>query len=219
MFCPSRFLPAPIHAQRSAQKTHVLQAFICLSDHAYPTDNSILLSRATRALLPHLARIVAPRSTPVQETGTGKKRKAYEGEELFAVGSEVLLPTAEDGKALVLVLDCVARVLRCPALPAHLQSLAGRLIVTLALELPGMSAGTLSVDESLHGRLLEKVTAIAAELACGRATMGRAVGVVVRTVGEFVRMRCAVSERHFDGSRWGRVVVWSASWTFCSARV
>ncbi|KZW03784.1 hypothetical protein EXIGLDRAFT_663068 [Exidia glandulosa HHB12029] len=175
--------PAPL-----AQKTPVLKAFICLAEHCYPPDEPILLSRATKSLLPHLARLIAPRAAPSTTAqdkgqGQGKKRKTYEGGELFNVGSDVVFSSVAEGDASLLVLECMQWLLRNPSLPAHLHSLTGRLVLSLSLELTGIDASRLSVDDSLHARLVRKVGELGVELSCGRATMGRAVGVVVQTTG------------------------------------
>lgn len=153
--------------------------------NCYPTDNAIILTRAMKSLLPHISHLIGPRSAPPADTDgdkKGKKRKTYEGEELFHTGSHVVIGTTEQGDAVLLALDCMRLLLRNPTLPVHLQSLAGRLVLSLAMELPGVQPALLSVDESLHARLLDKVAEVCAEVVSSRATMGRSVGVVVRTV-------------------------------------
>lgn len=172
-----------------SHKTPFLRAFVELSECCYPTDDSILLSRTVRSLLPALSRLVTAKATAGSDTKPegdkkGKKRKAYEGEELFSVGGEVLFSTIEDGQALLLVLEVIRCSLRNPALPTHLQSLGSRLLLTFSIELPSIAASALSVDESLHGRVLARVLDLCQEVGSRRATLNQSVSMVVRSFAD-----------------------------------
>ena len=60
------------------------------------------------------------------------------------------------------------------------------MLISVTMQLPTVAPSALSVDESLHPRLLARFLSAAQGIAAGRATMSQSVGLVARFAGETV---------------------------------
>ncbi|KAH7105435.1 rRNA processing/ribosome biogenesis-domain-containing protein [Auriculariales sp. MPI-PUGE-AT-0066] len=176
--------------QSSKHAAGFLQAILALSTRCASNEDPHLLARLGHCLVSQLARVVS-HASPKQEIKQdpsgekrGKKRGAYEGEELFGVGGTATFKTKDEGKTVLLTVENLAQLLRNPALPTELHNLAVRLVISVALQLGSISPASLSLDESLHAHLLASISVLAQEIAAGRSTMSQSVGLVARLAGE-----------------------------------
>ncbi|TFK55557.1 hypothetical protein OE88DRAFT_1672300 [Heliocybe sulcata] len=157
--------------------------------HTHPSHDGPALNRAVRAILPSLAQVLLERSDQLQaEVGDvkksrkGKKRqRGYEGDELFKVGREVICQSGAEGEVVLAALDALQVLLRNSHLSPAVQSLSGRILLSMLLSLPQIPKTLLSPDATLHGKVLSKVQGLCIELGVGTtSTMNKSLGLVVR---------------------------------------
>ncbi|KAJ3757971.1 rRNA processing/ribosome biogenesis-domain-containing protein [Lentinula raphanica] len=158
------------------QRVPFLETAYALLTHCHPCHSSVLCSRLTRIALSGLL-VVLPRQIDVQHgietNGTirskkGKKKaRNYEGDELFRTSGDVLCPSIDDAKALLITCDILQSLLQSTDVSASLQSMASRIILAVLLELPQMIPSTLSPHIQVYHTLLNKIRQAAIQLGSG----------------------------------------------------
>ncbi|KZT29266.1 hypothetical protein NEOLEDRAFT_1127941 [Neolentinus lepideus HHB14362 ss-1] len=174
--------------QTPSSRLSFLLTIPALLSHTCPLHDGIVLNRTVRAILPSLAHILLERSAAEADGGAnkksrkGKKRaRGYEGDELFQVAREVICPGVVDGEVVLATLDASQVLLRNPHLFSAVQSISGRILLSMLLSLPQIPKNLLSPDSTLHGKVLSKVQDLCIELGMGTtSSMSKSLGLVVR---------------------------------------
>ncbi len=174
--------------------------------------DALLPSRLTRAVLPSLTVLLHTQfdaqrqnenavSASVGKSRKGKKRaRGYEGDEVFKTTREITCPTKEDGEIILTSLegmfvledlvakesDLTSAVLRLLMLNAPLtspvQSLSGRIMLSIYVSFPQIPPSLLSPDLTLHTKIYQAVQRICLELGAGStSTMSKSLGLVIGT--------------------------------------
>ncbi|KAI0346803.1 hypothetical protein BDW22DRAFT_1386488 [Trametopsis cervina] len=150
-----------------------------------------LPSRLSRAVLPTLAGLLTSQSDAQKEMQAddrgsdaknrkGKKRvRGYEGDEVFKISREILCPTEEDGKVVLVTLDVIQLLLGGSALSPSIQSLIGRILLALCTSLPHIPAGLVSHDLSLHSQVYAKVHTSCVTFSSGTSNISKSFGLVL----------------------------------------
>ncbi|CAL1701175.1 unnamed protein product [Somion occarium] len=176
----------------SQERLPFLQATASLVHNCAPPHDPLLHSRVTRAVLPFINHLLATQAEVQRDTDTttsgskskrGKKRaKGYEGDEVFSVNRSIICPTKSDGDVVLATLELLQLILRNGLLTPAVQSIATRVLLSIYVGLPQTPPVHISLDTSLHGRILEKVSRICAEFAAGTtSTMSKSLGLVLGT--------------------------------------
>ena len=80
-----------------------------------------------------------------------------------------------------------------PELPEYLQSLTSRLLLSLLMVLPTMAASSVSIDLTLHGKILSRVKDLTLELcSTSGSILSKSLPVVVTSVGSNIDNRSQV---------------------------
>ncbi|KDQ19056.1 hypothetical protein BOTBODRAFT_126918 [Botryobasidium botryosum FD-172 SS1] len=188
------------HMEKPLSSIHrlpFLHALPPLLTHTCPTHSTLLPNRLLKSILGTLTKIL-PSSNQMRPkegsgdgtAGTGSKRgkkraRGYEGDEVFRVGKEVICKSDEEGEEIIAALTALPYILENHSQVSRaLHSLSRRMLLSLLLSLPRQPASSLSVDLSLHGRVLAKVTSLCEELVVGMDGWAlKSVGLVVGAVG------------------------------------
>ncbi|KAG1833458.1 rRNA processing/ribosome biogenesis-domain-containing protein, partial [Suillus variegatus] len=111
-----------------------------------------------------------------------KRRRDYEGDELFKLSKDVICSSIAEGKVILCALDALQVTMRGAELQSAIRSLACRVMLSLSLSLTAMSRSSLSQDVHLHSLVLAKVNGMCLELARGTTSaMSRSLGLVLRS--------------------------------------
>ncbi|KAI0700754.1 rRNA processing/ribosome biogenesis-domain-containing protein [Cytidiella melzeri] len=169
-----------------------LNAACALLTHCPGLTDPQLPSRLLRSILPNLTFLLAPQSEaqkdPAQNGNAhaakgrkGKKRaRAYEGDEVFKIGRDMLCSTKEAGEVVLATLDATQKLLQCASLSPSIQSLTGRILLALFTSLPHIPPGLLSFDLSLHSQLHAKLQQGCITFASGTTSnMSKSLGLVI----------------------------------------
>ncbi|KIK67924.1 hypothetical protein GYMLUDRAFT_36732, partial [Collybiopsis luxurians FD-317 M1] len=177
----------------SSQQISFLNTAHVLLTHCHPSNSPALYSRLTKIMISDMT-VILPSQSDVQnslaETNAlgkskkGKKRtRTYEGDELFRTSADVVCPTADDAKALLIACDILRTLLRGSDLPPALHSLASRVILALFLGLPQMMPARLSPYPYVYDALLCKIREAAIELGSGTtSTMSKSLNLIIGAV-------------------------------------
>lgn len=195
-----------------------LYAFI---RNCYPLHSTIIVNRLVKAVLAALT-LILPTASDVRsatdnaqafKSKKGKKRKkGYEGDELFKASRDVVLPLVIDGQLVLRACDgmnvCSLKLryahisaallilMRNPGLSSKTRSVSSRVLLSLLLHLPQITPLSLSSDPTFHGQLLSKIERLCSESASGTtSSMGRSLGLVLSTMTDSVN---DVSDRFQD---------------------
>jgi hypothetical protein len=145
---------------------------------------------------------------PVGKKKNEKKRtRGYEGDEVFKISRDVILPTIQDGKVVLASVDgrfnfrifytphlkamTVLRILlRNPQLSSATHSISVRILLSILLTLPQMTPSSLSPDLTLHGLLCKKIELLCIELGSGTtSTMSKSLELVMGAI-----LECGISK-------------------------
>ncbi|KLO19861.1 hypothetical protein SCHPADRAFT_934991 [Schizopora paradoxa] len=162
----------------------------------HPAD-PLVAGRIIKSLLPTLARTFSqksPAESPSSQVKGNKKAKrrvqGYEGDEVFKTGSEVIFSSPEEGELILHTVDALPYLLRTADLPEYLQSLTSRLLLSLLVVLPTVSASSVSNDLTLHGKILSRVKDITLELCSASGSiLSKSLPVVVTAIGSEIDNR------------------------------
>ncbi|EJD01578.1 uncharacterized protein FOMMEDRAFT_142163 [Fomitiporia mediterranea MF3/22] len=173
-----------------------------------PPPEPLTSGRIIKANLPAIATLLSQKAVEESSTtgdiGTkkGKKRaRNYEGDEVFKVSRDTLCETIEDTELVVASLDALPFLLRVPNIPAYLQSLSSRLLLSLLLALPKLSASSVARDPNIKDEVLRRVKSMCVEFASGSsAVLCKSLPLVVGAISDDEMTRKNVlpesSERH-----------------------
>ncbi|KAF7798339.1 hypothetical protein EIP86_009560 [Pleurotus ostreatoroseus] len=161
----------------------------------FPDENAIrdpvLASRVSRAVLPALTTLLGTQSDAQREdnnsvahSGTSKKGKkrarGYEGDEVFKIAKEVILPTHESGKAVIVSLEIVRLLMSQGSMTPSVHSLTSRVLLAVYMAIPNIPPGIFSSDPALHGTVYQLVQHICVEAAAGTtSTLSKSLGLVI----------------------------------------
>ncbi|KAF5390544.1 hypothetical protein D9757_002613 [Collybiopsis confluens] len=172
------------------QRISFLDTVLALLRHCHPVDSPVLCSRLTKIVLSELA-VVLPSQTEGQASlaetigpGKGKKNRKrarnYEGDELFKSSANVICPTADEAKAVLLACDMLPILLRNTELSPAVHSMASRVILAMYLGLPQMMPATLSPYAHVYDALLSKIHEAGTLLASGTTSaMSKSLSLVL----------------------------------------
>ncbi|KAJ3813902.1 rRNA processing/ribosome biogenesis-domain-containing protein [Lentinula aff. lateritia] len=151
-----------------------LETVHTLLTRCHPSHSPPLSSRLTRIALSNLM-VILPSQTDVQNSmaqtdGTikgkkGRKRaRNYEGDELFKASGDVICPTIDDVKSLLISCDVLRLLLQNANVTPALHLMASRVILAISLELPQMTPATLSPYPHACHALVQKIRDTAVQL-------------------------------------------------------
>ncbi|KAL1739283.1 hypothetical protein HDZ31DRAFT_49632, partial [Schizophyllum fasciatum] len=179
-------LPASLRAQALRSVASVLEY--------HPSFHApLIVNRLARTTIPQMMVILdrealSESSQPaLASTATSKKgrkrARGFEGDESLRLTRNVICATADDADALLGVLEVIRCLLRAAELAPTLRSIASRVLLSIHLALPQMSASALSSDLTLHGKVLRVVQAAVVEVGAGSSsTMGKGLPLAMRGI-------------------------------------
>ncbi|KAJ3935036.1 MAG: rRNA processing/ribosome biogenesis-domain-containing protein [Lentinula lateritia] len=155
-------------------QTPFLETVHALLTRCHPSHSPLLSSRLTRIALSNLM-VILPSQTDVQSSMAqtdsanrskkGRKRaRNYEGDELFKASGDVICPTIDDVKSLLISCDVLRLLLQNANVTPALHSMASRVILAIFLELPQMTPATLSPYPQAHHAVVQKIRDTAVQL-------------------------------------------------------
>lgn len=230
MYLYDLFAPDLMFASRTLVRTSLLQAIPPFLTNIHAFHESSLSTRLVQVLLKLLAPLLPDaaamqNSVDIQTgggaRGKGKKRaRGYEGDEILKSGNQVTALSLEQSEEVVAAVNgerrmlvCHAKCLQLTVRPAALVILlrggfvaqptvttAYRTALTLTLVLQQRTAHSLSVDTSVHGRLLEWLTAITVDLS-GRGMSGWAAQGLPLVVSTTIHDKVSRRLRAFDRAK------------------
>lgn len=167
----------------------LLQCIQALLSNSFPLSSELSSTRLVKAIMLSLMPLLSTQSDAhIGETGSGqskkgrKRRRDYEGDEVFKLSKDVICSSIAEKKAILCALDALQVTMRGPGLQSAIRSLACRVMLSLSLSLTVMSRSSLSQDVHLHSLVHAKVNGMCLELARGTASvMSRSLGLVLRS--------------------------------------
>ncbi|KAJ3883848.1 rRNA processing/ribosome biogenesis-domain-containing protein [Lentinula edodes] len=169
-----------------------LETVHALLTRCHPSHSPLLSSRLTRIALSNLM-VILPSQTDVQNSmaqtgGTNKSKKGrkrarnYEGDELFKASGDVICPTTDNVKSLLISCDVLRLLLQNANVTPALHSMASRVILAISLELPQMTPATLSPDPHAYHALVQKIRDTAVQLGSSTTSaMSQSLNLVLST--------------------------------------
>ncbi|KAL5507952.1 hypothetical protein ACEPAH_5570 [Sanghuangporus vaninii] len=160
------------------ERISIIKLLPVLLGSCFPSHEPLMCGRIIKQVLPTIASLlsekVAEETMATVDVGSkkGKKRaRGYEGDEVFKVGKNLLCETAEDAEHVLAALDALLYLLRVPKIPAYLQSLTSRLLLSLLLLLPKLPANAVAHDPSTKGSILRRVKETCIEFMSGSSVV------------------------------------------------
>ncbi|KAH7930701.1 hypothetical protein BV22DRAFT_1000146 [Leucogyrophana mollusca] len=166
------------------QRLWLLQSVHALLTNCPPFHSQIGVTRLVKAILPSITPLLSTQSEVQQsvETNTSqskkgkKRRREYEGDEVFKLSKGVVCPTKEDGEVAI----ALQVSLRNSQLTPAIHSLASRVLLSISLTLPIVAPSSISPHPTLHGQLLGKVAEMCVELGRGTTSaMSKSLGLAL----------------------------------------
>ncbi|KAF9464353.1 rRNA processing/ribosome biogenesis-domain-containing protein [Collybia nuda] len=169
-----------------SQRLFLLTTLRSLLTHCHPLDSLLIPTRLARAVLPSLFIIL---DTPTELEGRssvtkskkGKRRaRDYEGDEVFNLSRSVICPSLDDGKVILVALEVMQFLMRNNNLSSAVHSISSRVLISVLLALPQISPTLLSIDPSLHKRLIQLVRTMSIEFSSGTTSeMSKSLSLVI----------------------------------------
>ncbi|KAF9534746.1 rRNA processing/ribosome biogenesis-domain-containing protein [Crepidotus variabilis] len=145
-------------------QSHLLKTIVTLLSTSYLLDSSILVTRIGQLALQTVAKVVITSTRDKTAEGTSSsvkngKKKTYnfEGDEVFKTSGQIVCPTREHEEVLLASIDVLEHLLPSPSLSLAMHSAIARVIISISLSLPRMSASTISQDSSFIHQLKSKI--------------------------------------------------------------
>ncbi|KAL5527690.1 hypothetical protein ACEPAG_6491 [Sanghuangporus baumii] len=152
------------HPTSRTERISIIKLLPALFSSCFPSHEPLMCGRIIKRVLPTIASLLSVKAaeetmaTVDIRSKKGKKRaRGYEGDEVFKVENNLLCGTAEDAEHVLAALDALPYLLRVPKIPAYLQSLSSRLLLSLLLLLPKLPANAVAHDPGIKGSLLRRV--------------------------------------------------------------
>lgn len=166
-----------------------LQCIQALLSNSFPHSGELGSTRLIKAIMLSLMPLLSTQSyAHTGETGSGqnkkgrKRRRDFEGDEVFKLSKDVICSSIVEGKAIICALDALQVTMRGAELQSAIRSLACRVMLSLSLSLTAMSRSSLSRDVHLHSLVHAKVNRMCLELARGTTSaMSKSLGLVLRS--------------------------------------
>ncbi|KAH8118617.1 rRNA processing/ribosome biogenesis-domain-containing protein [Phellopilus nigrolimitatus] len=163
----------------SNQRLPFIKLIPTLFGSCFPPSDPFIAGRLVKVILPSIAGILSGKVSGEDPAASvdvggkkGKKRaRGYEGDEIFKVGRDVLCESALEGDMVLAALDALPYLLRVPNIPAYLQSLSSRLLLSLLVALPKLPALAISQSPSLKEEILRRVKRTCLEFAIGSSAV------------------------------------------------
>ncbi|KAG2154981.1 rRNA processing/ribosome biogenesis-domain-containing protein [Suillus bovinus] len=173
----------------SERRCALLRCIQTLLSNSSPTTSELSSTRLVKAVMLSLMPLLSTQSdvhtgeTSSEQSKKGRKRRRdYEGDEVFKLSKDVVCSSIAEGEAILCALDSLQVIMRGAELQSAIRSLACRVMLSLSLSLTAMSRSSLSQDVHLHSLVLAKVNGICLELARGTTSaMSRSLGLVLRS--------------------------------------
>ncbi|KAG1755494.1 rRNA processing/ribosome biogenesis-domain-containing protein [Suillus lakei] len=171
------------------RRCRLLQCIQVLLSNSFPPSSELSSTRLVKSIMLSLMPLLSTQSDAHGgETGSGqrkkgrKRRRDYEGDEVFKLSKDVICSSIAEEKAIICALDALQVTMRGAELQSAIRSLACRVMLSLSLSLTAMSRSSLSQDVHLHGLVHAKVNGMCLELARGTtSTMSRSLSLVLRS--------------------------------------
>lgn len=171
------------------RRCSLLQFIQALLSNSFPTSGELSSTRLVKGVMLSLMPLLSTQSdahTGEMSSGQSKKgrkrRRDYEGDEVFKLSKDVICSSIAEGKVILCALDALQVTMRGAELQSVIRSLACRVMLSLSLSLTAMSRSSLSQDVHLHSLVLAKVNGMCLELARGTTSaMSRSLGLVLRS--------------------------------------
>ncbi|KAF8969481.1 rRNA processing/ribosome biogenesis-domain-containing protein [Flammula alnicola] len=180
--------------QSPHQRLPFLKALGALLKSCHPLDSPVLPTRLAKAVLPSVTNLLTTSSNgssgdnepSSSKSSKGKKRaRNYEGDEVFKVSRQVAYPTAEEGEILLSSIDVIQSLFRNPNLSSAMQSIIGRIIISILIALPRMSSSSLSPDPGLIHVVSVKIQKFSVIIGSGTTSvMSKALPFVIEAALE-----------------------------------
>ncbi|CAK5275479.1 unnamed protein product [Mycena citricolor] len=173
----------------ASERLSFLVALEAMLFKCLPLDSPLLVNGLAKTLLPFVSVLVSKQDVSNGDTQTsgrskkGKKRaREFEGDELFNLSRDVICPTAVDGKVVLASLAVLRIILRNHTLSPALHSISSRVVLSIMLKLPQISAAAVSADHLLHGEVTAVVQDMTLELSTGSTGgMSKSLGLVINS--------------------------------------
>ncbi|KAG1906992.1 rRNA processing/ribosome biogenesis-domain-containing protein [Suillus fuscotomentosus] len=171
------------------RRCSLLQCIQALLNNSFPTSGELSSTRLVKGVILSLMPLLSTQTdahTGEMSSGQSKKgrkrRRDYEGDEVFKLSKDVICSSIAEGKVILCALDALQVTMRGAELQSAIRSLACRVMLSLSLSLTAMSRSSLSQDVHLHSLVLAKVNGMCLELARGTTSaMSRSLGLVLRS--------------------------------------
>lgn len=171
------------------QRCRLLKCIQTLLSNSFSPSSELSSTRLVKAIMLSLMPLLSTKSdarvgetSSVQSKKGRKRRRDYEGDEVFKLSKDVICSSIAEGAVIICALDALQVIMRGAELQPAIRSLACRVLLSLSLSLTAMSRSSLSQDVHLHGLVYAKVNGMCLELARGTTSaMSRSLSLVLRS--------------------------------------
>ncbi|KAH7911569.1 rRNA processing/ribosome biogenesis-domain-containing protein [Hygrophoropsis aurantiaca] len=172
-------------------RLNLLQTVNILLENCPPFHSQLGLTRLAKAVLPSVTALLSTETeaqqsdaSSIKQSKKGKKRRReYEGDEVFKLSRAIACPTHEDEEVVLAALDVLRTILLNPHLSPSIHSLASRVLLSISLTLPLTPSSSISSHPAMHGHIQTKVAEMCTELGRGTTSaMSKSLGLVLSSV-------------------------------------